>query len=52
MFQGTMIGAKANDGEKIWNDDSSEIIATEKPILSNVNVVQTGEVDVGNQMGA
>lgn len=51
MFQGTMIGAKANDGEKIWNDDSSEIIATEKPILSNVNVVQTGELDVGNQMG-
>jgi len=51
MFQGTMIGAKSANGEKIWNDDSSAINTSTKPTISNVSVVQTGELDVGKQMG-
>ena len=52
-FQGTMIGAKlganAATDARLWNDN--EIIATEKPVISNVSVVQTGDLDVGKQMG-
>lgn len=52
-FQGTMIGAKlgadAAENARLWND--TEITATEKPVISNVSVVQTGDLDVGKQMG-
>ena len=52
-FQGTMIGAKlganAATGARLWND--TEITAKEKPVISNVSVVQTGDLDVGKQMG-
>lgn len=52
-FQGTMIGAKiganAAAGARLWNDN--EIIATEKPVISNVTVDQSGRINVGEQMG-
>lgn len=50
-FQGTMIGAKSANGEKIWNDDSSAINTSTKPTISNVSVMQTGKLNVGKQMG-
>ena len=50
-FQGTMIGAKSANGEKIWNDDSSAINTSTKPTISNVSVMQTGKLNVGEQMG-
>lgn len=52
-FHGTMIGAKiganAAAGARLWNDN--EIIATEKPVISNVTVDQSGMINVGEQMG-
>ena len=52
-FQGTMIGAKiganAATGARLWNDN--EIIATEKPVISNVTVDQSSKINVGEQMG-
>lgn len=52
-FHGTMIGAKlganAAADARLWND--TEITAKEKPVISNVSVVQTGDLDVGKQMG-
>ena len=50
-FQGTMIGAKANDNESLWDSTSSQITAGMKPVLSNVKVVQSSKLDVGKQMG-
>lgn len=50
-FQGTMIGAKSANGEKIWNDGSSAINTSTKPTISNVSVMQTGKLNVGEQMG-
>ena len=50
-FQGTMIGAKSANGEKIWNDDSSAINTSTKPTISNVSIMQTGKLNVGEQMG-
>lgn len=52
-FQGTMIGAKlgadAAGNAHLWNDN--EIIATEKPVISNVKVDQSSKINVGEQMG-
>lgn len=52
-FQGTMIGAKlgadATPEAHLWNDN--EIIATEKPVISNVTVDQSSRINVGEQMG-
>lgn len=52
-FQGTMIGAKlsadAATDAHLWNDN--EIIATEKPVISNVKVDQSSKINVGEQMG-
>lgn len=50
-FQGTMIGAKSANSEKIWNDDSSAINTSTKPTISNVSVMQTDKLNVGEQMG-
>ena len=50
-FQGTMIGAKAKDNETLWDSTSSQITASMKPVLSNVNVVQSSKLNVGEQMG-
>lgn len=52
-FQGTMIGAKlganAEANAHLWND--KEIIATDKPVISNVKVDQSSKINVGEQMG-
>ena len=48
-FQGTMIGAKSAEKGGLWKDGVLNI--TDKPVLSNVNVIQTGSLDVGKQMG-
>ena len=45
-FQGTMVGAKSTEN-KIW-DAGAKI---EKPVISNVEVLQEGKLDVGVQMG-
>lgn len=45
-FQGTMVGAKSTNN-KIW-DVGAKI---EKPVISNVKVLQEGKLDVGVQMG-
>ena len=50
-FQGTMIGAKAKDNESLWDSSSSQITASMKPVLSNVKVVQSSKLNVGEQMG-
>ena len=50
-FQGKMIGAKAQEGESLWDSTSSQITASMKPVLSNVNVVQSSKLNVGEQMG-
>lgn len=50
-FQGTMIGAKAKDNESLWDSSSSQITASAKPALSNVKVVQSSRLNVGEQMG-
>lgn len=59
MFQGTMIGSKGDGKSTLWNNDTSVIDYSkatdlnigEKPVISNVNVSQTSELDVGKQMG-
>lgn len=48
-FQGTMIGAKSTNNEKIWNDIF--INTKNKPIISNVKIEQNVRVNVGEQMG-
>ena len=45
-FQGTMVGAKSTEN-KIW-DAGAKI---DKPVISNVKVLQEGKLDVGVQMG-
>ena len=50
-FQGTMIGAKANDNKSLWDSTSSQITASMKPVLSNVKVVQSSKLNIGEQMG-
>lgn len=45
-FQGTMVGAKSNN-KKIWEAGAK----IEKPVISNVKVLQEGKLDVGVQMG-
>lgn len=51
IFQGTMIGAKVKDNESLWDSSSSQITASAKPALSNVKVVQSSRLNVGEQMG-
>ena len=48
-FQGTLIGAKSTEKSGLWKDGVLNTI--DKPVLSNVNVIQTGPLDVGKQMG-
>ena len=50
MFCGTMIGAKSENGEKIWNENG--IVSTKTPItISNVNVVANEPLQVEKQKG-
>ena len=44
-----MIGAKSAEKGGLWKDGVLNI--ADKPVLSNVNVIQTGSLDVGKQMG-
>ena len=46
-FQGTMIGAKSAEKGGLWKD----INTTDKPVLSNVTVDQSTNINVGEQMG-
>ena len=54
-----MIGSKGDGKSTLWNNDTSVIDYSkatdlnigEKPVISNVNVSQTSELDVGKQMG-
>ena len=48
-LQGIMIGAKSAEKGGLWKD--GVLNTTDKPVLSNVNVIQTGSLDVGKQMG-
>lgn len=48
-FQGTMIGAKSAEKGGLWKD--GVLNTTDKPVISNVNIIQTGSLDVGKQMG-
>ena len=48
-FQGTLIGAKSAEKGGLWKD--GVLNTTDKPVLSNINVIQTGPLDVGKQMG-
>ena len=41
MFHGTMIGAKSENGEKIW--DQTGIIASGRPVISNITVFMDEE---------
>lgn len=50
-FSGEMIGAKAESGEALWDDASSAITATGRPVISNMRVFQNESLDVGETMG-
>lgn len=50
MVSGDVIGAKLSNGETQITDGTS-ISATGKPVISNISVTQTGDLDVGEQMG-
>lgn len=49
MFSGTMIGAKSTDGSKLWND--KQIIASEKPTISNIVVNQDDPINMEEYYG-
>ena len=51
MFSGTMIGAKAAEGSKIWDAGSKVIQATGQPSISGVNVAQSGSFDTEEFVG-
>lgn len=60
MFSSTMLGAKSDTPDKagsLWNcigaDGKSitDVTAVANPVISNVNVVQSGRLSVGKQMG-
>ena len=51
MFSGTMIGAVADPGGNIWNEDASAIAATTNPVISHVNIKQTGKINQSKQLG-
>lgn len=50
MFSGTIVGAKLVDGQTQITDGTS-ILATGKPVISNVNVNQTEEMDGSKYIG-
>ncbi len=51
MFSGTMTGAVADSNGKIWNEGASAITATTNPIISHVNIKQTGKINQSKQLG-
>lgn len=51
MLQGTMTGAVAAEGEKIWDATGSTILATGRPSISGVNVDIQGVLDTSDYAG-
>ena len=51
MFSGTMIGAVADPDGSIWNKDASAIVATTNPVISHVDIEQTGKINQSKQLG-
>lgn len=51
MLQGTMTGAVAAEGEKIWDTTGSTILATGRPTISGVNVDIQGVLDTSEYAG-
>ena len=51
MFSGTMTGAVADSNGNIWNEGASAITATTNPIISHVNIKQTGKINQSKQLG-
>lgn len=51
MFSGTMVGAVADPDGNIWNEDASAIAATTNPVISHVNIEQTGKINQSKQLG-
>ena len=51
MFSGTMIGAKASAESKIWDTNATEIVATDKPVISNVTVKQDSPLNIEEHYG-
>lgn len=51
MFSGTMIGAKASAGSKIWDTNATKIVATDKPVISNVTVSQDSPLNIEEHYG-
>lgn len=51
MLQGTMTGAVAAEGEKIWDATGSTILATGRPSISGVNVDIQGVLDTSEYAG-
>lgn len=51
MLQGTMTGAVAAEGEKIWDATGSAILATGRPSISGVNVDIQGVLDTSEYAG-
>ena len=50
MFHGTMIGAKSENGEKIWNENG--IVPTKTPVtISNITVIANEPLQVEKQKG-
>lgn len=50
MVSGDVIGAKLSEGQTILTDGNS-ILATGRPVISNINVNQTDEMDSTKYMG-
>lgn len=51
MFSGTMVGAVADPDGSIWNEDASAIVATTNPVISHVDIEQTGKINQSKQLG-
>ena len=51
MFSGTMIGAKASAESNIWDTNATEIVATDKPVISNVTVRQDSPLNIEEHYG-
>lgn len=51
-FSGKLLGAKAQSGTKLWDEQSSILTSTNaRPVISNVTIVQDTPLEVDKQMG-
>lgn len=51
MFSGTMVGAVADPDGNIWDKDASAVVATTNPVISHVDIEQTGKINQSKQLG-